>query len=92
MWDHESSELKMESNIKDISTESIFAIRGDMITLGQLLKVKDIAGSGAQVKDVLGSGGILVNDVVDCRRGRKLHAGDIIMVPGHAAIRLVSSE
>ncbi len=54
-----------------------FTLRTDYITLGQLLKAADIVSSGAEAKDVLAQGGILVNGEPDCRRGRKLRPGDV---------------
>ncbi len=54
----------------------------DTIRLGQLLKLVDAVPSGAQVKDVLSSGDVLVNGEPEDRRGRQLHAGDVVSVSG----------
>jgi len=52
------------------------AIRGDMIRLGQLLKLAGLVDSGAEAKDVLAGGGVTVNGEAETRRGRQLHRGD----------------
>ena len=54
----------------------------DTIRLGQLLKLVDAVPSGAQVKDVLSSGDVRVNGEPEERRGRQLHAGDVVSVEG----------
>jgi ribosome-associated protein len=62
-------------------------IRGDMIRLGQLLKVAGIADSGADAKALLLDGAVTVNGEPEARRGRQLHRGDVIIV-GEDAVRL----
>ena len=64
-----------------------FALRGEMIRLGQLLKASGLAGSGADAKALIADGAVRVNDEVELRRGRQLHAGDTIAV-GEASVRL----
>lgn len=59
-------------------------IRGDVIRLGQLLKLADIADSGADAKALLADGTIKVNGEVETRRGRQIHAGDTVAVPGRS--------
>lgn len=56
-------------------------IRGDMIRLGQLLKLADIAGGGGDVKAIL-EDGVLVNGEPEARRGRQLHDGDEVDAVG----------
>ncbi len=51
-------------------------IRGDMIRLGQLLKLAGVAGSGAEIKRLLAETPVLVNDEPETRRGRQLAPGD----------------
>ncbi len=58
------------------------------IRLGQLLKLVDAVPSGAQVKDVLSSGDVLVNGEPEERRGRQLHAGDVVTVSGMDDVRI----
>ena len=57
-------------------------IRGDVIRLGQLLKLADIADSGADAKALLADGDVLVNGESETRRGRQIHAGDLVAVAG----------
>ena len=48
------------------------SVRGDHITLGQLLKVAGFVGTGGEVKYFLQETSIKVNGEHDNRRGRKL--------------------
>lgn len=57
-------------------------VRGDVIRLGQLLKVAGIAGSGADAKALLAEGGVTVNGEAEARRGRQLHPGDVVAAAG----------
>ncbi|CAB4941603.1 unannotated protein [freshwater metagenome] len=57
-------------------------IRGEMIRLGQLLKLADIADGGGDVKLILGGGAVFVNGEPENRRGRQLRSGDIVLVGG----------
>ncbi len=74
------------------NNERIVPIRGDLITLGQLVKLVDLIGSGGEIKDFLARTKVLVNGELDSRRGRKLHPGDIISFPGGPTVRLVSKS
>jgi ribosome-associated protein len=58
------------------------AIRGEMIRLGQLLKVAGLIDSGAEVKAFLSERAVLVNGEREDRRGRQLHPGDVVTVAG----------
>ena len=64
-----------------------FAIRGDMIRLGQLLKASGLAGTGADAKALLEDGAVTVNGEPESRRGRQLHRGDLVAV-GEAEVRV----
>jgi ribosome-associated protein len=57
-------------------------IRGEMIRLGQLLKLAGVIDSGAAVKGLLAAGEVTVNGNPEARRGRQLHPGDIVRVGG----------
>ena len=57
-------------------------IRDEAITLGQLLKLHGVAGTGAEAKDMLAAGVVTVNDVVETRRGAKIRPGDIVDAAG----------
>ena len=56
------------------------AIRGDMIRLGQLLKLAGVVDSGGQLKALLADTDVLVNGELEDRRGRQLHRGDVVRV------------
>lgn len=64
-------------------------IRGDMIRLGQLLKISGLAGTGADAKGIVAEGRVEVNGLPETRRGRQLHPGDVVTV-GDEAVRLTS--
>jgi ribosome-associated protein len=64
-------------------------IKGEMIRLGQLLKLAGVIGTGAEVKAVLGEGAVRVNGEPEIRRGRQLHPGDVVTV-GEAVLRVTS--
>ncbi|HEV2875607.1 MAG TPA: RNA-binding S4 domain-containing protein [Thermoleophilaceae bacterium] len=63
-------------------------IKGDMIRLGQLLKLSDLADSGAAARELLLASGVTVNGDPEARRGRQLHRGDVVAV-GERAVRVV---
>ena len=65
------------------------AIRGDMIRLGQLLKLAGVVGGGGELKDYLGATPVLVNGEPESRRGRQLHPGDVVAA-GAEELRVVS--
>lgn len=64
-------------------------IGGDMIRLGQFLKLADLIDTGGEGKVLIASGDVTVNGEVDTRRGRQLHPGDVVEVLGNRA-RVVS--
>jgi ribosome-associated protein len=57
-------------------------IRGDMIRLGQLLKLADVVDAGGEIKELLAAEAVLVNGERETRRGRQLHPGDVVWVGG----------
>ncbi len=65
------------------------AIRGEMIRLGQLLKVAGVIDSGAEVKTFLAEQPVLVNGEREDRRGRQLRPGDVVTV-GDDALRVIA--
>jgi S4 domain protein YaaA len=69
-------------------TATEFTIRGEFITLGQLLKAADIVHSGGEVKDFLLESGILVNDESEERRGKKLRPGDVVKFPNGSSVTI----
>lgn len=64
-------------------------IRGDMIRLGQLLKLSGLADGGGEAKDLLAQTLVRVNGEPEARRGRQLHDGDLVAV-GHQELRVVA--
>jgi ribosome-associated protein len=58
-------------------------IRGEMIRLGQLLKLAGIVDSGSEVKALLASELVSINEQREVRRGRQLHPGDTVHVGEH---------
>jgi ribosome-associated protein len=65
-------------------------IRGDMIRLGQLLKLAGVAGSGSEAKELLAGGGVTVNGEPEDRRGRQLREGDVVVV-GEERMRIAAT-
>ena len=61
------------------------AIGGDMIRLGQFLKLADLTDTGGEGKILIASGDVTVNGEVDTRRGRQLRPGDVVGVLGESA-------
>jgi ribosome-associated protein len=57
-------------------------IRERTIRLGQLLKLAGLADSGADARALVVDGQARVNGEVETRRGRPLHAGDVVSVAG----------
>jgi ribosome-associated protein len=70
---------------------SEITIRGEMIRLGQLLKLAGIIDSGSEAKAFLADERVLVNDQPEARRGRQLHPGDTVRVGAHD-LRLVAES
>jgi ribosome-associated protein len=59
-------------------------IRGEMIRLGELLKLAGVVATGGEAKHLLASEEVRVNGEPETRRGRQLHAGDEVLVGGEA--------
>lgn len=53
-------------------------LKEEFIRLGQALKTAGLCRSGAEAKEWIQSGRVLVNGEKEERRGRKLYAGDEI--------------
>ena len=56
------------------------------IKLDQFLKFKGVASTGGQAKLLIQSGDVEVNNAMEIRRGRKLHAGDTVTVMGETFV------
>lgn len=64
-------------------------IIGEMIRLGQLLKLSGVADSGSDTKALLAQGEVRVNGEPESRRGRQLHNDDVVLV-GHDELRVTT--
>ena len=62
--------------------EQPIQIDGDMIRLGQLLKLAGVVSGGADAKALIAGGEVSVNGEPEIRRGRQLHPGDVVRVGG----------
>ena len=62
----------------------LFQLRAgeDFIRLGQVLKAAGMAETGAEAKEVIQDGLVMVNGETETRRGRKLHSGDVVLYEG----------
>ena len=62
----------------------LFQLRAgeDFIRLGQVLKAAGMADTGAEAKEVIQDGLVMVNGETETRRGRKLHSGDVVLYDG----------
>ena len=66
-------------------------IRGDMIRLGQLLKLAGFADTGADARVLLDLGEVEVNGDAEGRRGRQLRPGDVVRC-GDDTVRITVAE
>ena len=73
-----------------IEPDQTVVVQGDHITLGQLLKVAGIIGTGGEAKYYLSETVVIVNGEPEQRRGRKLRPGDLIKAPGAVPVRLIA--
>lgn len=63
-----------------MSEPETIQIRGDMIRLGQFLKFAGFAESGAHAGSLIADGDVLVDGVIETRRGRQLGHGALVEV------------
>ena len=61
-------------------------IEVETIELDQFLKLAEVTQSGGQAKHLIQSGAVLVNGIVETRRGKKLRPGDRVSVGGEEFI------
>lgn len=57
-------------------------IVGPFIKLGQAIKAAHLVSNGAEAKEVIQNGEVLVNGETEVRRGRKLVPGDQVTFNG----------
>lgn len=50
------------------------------ITLGQFIKLTNIFDSGGMIKSFLADHGVIVNNEIEHRRGRKLYINDVVQI------------
>lgn len=66
------------------------SITGEMIRLGQLLKLAGVVDDGAQARTVIENGEVRVDGEVDRRRGRQVRPGSLVDL-GDTQIRVAST-
>ncbi len=60
----------------------VVVIEDELITLGQMLKLVEVIGSGGEAKWFLRYHDVFVGGEKEGRRGRKLYDGDLIRIDG----------
>lgn len=65
---------------------------GDYITLGQFLKFVHVIDEGGLAKWYLSTHQIMVNGVSENRRGRKLRAGDVVVLEDKRSFNLIAKQ
>jgi ribosome-associated protein len=61
-------------------------LRDDSIKLGQALKLSGLVESGSDAKEAIQEGHVMVNNMIETRRGKQLHSGDVILYKNHEFI------
>jgi ribosome-associated protein len=56
------------------------------IRLADVLKLAGVTDSGGHAKTLIQGGGVLVNELVETRRGRKLRVGDRVTVQARTIV------
>jgi ribosome-associated protein len=67
-------------------------IKGDYITLGQLLKLSGIVQTGGQAKFMIADGRVRINGRLVLQRGKKVYPGDIVGLDGSDVMEVKSGE
>jgi len=70
------------------NNETIQPIRGEYITLGQLVKVLGLISMGGEIREFLSQTDLLVNGEPEDRRGRKLRHDDVLTLPDGSRVRI----
>lgn len=71
--------MSSSDDIRDV------AIVGEVIRLGQFLKLAGLLDSGGSAKEAILDGDVSVNGEVEERRGRQLRDGDLVSFEGRTA-------
>jgi len=66
-------------------------ITGEMIRLGQLLKLAGVVDDGGQARALIENGEVLVDGDVDRRRGRQVRAGSSVVL-GETRIQVIAGS
>lgn len=68
--------------LQPMATDDVLTVEitGDMIRLGQFLKFANFADSGAHAGALIQGGDVLVDGVIETRRGRQLARGMLVEV------------
>lgn len=56
----------------------VVEITKEPVELYKILKFEGLATSGAEAKTVISAGKVVVNDVIETRKRKKIYAGDLI--------------
>jgi ribosome-associated protein len=75
---------ELEAPVRDV------VVTGE-IRLGQFLKLAELVDTGAESKELIAAGEVVVNDEVETRRGRQLVDGDVVHARA-AAVRVVTQD
>lgn len=67
-----------------VKKDSKIFIKGEYITLGQLLKFLDLVSTGGEEKIYVATHEITFNGNAENRRGKKLRDGDVVTLDGNA--------
>jgi len=67
-------------------------ITSEYITLGQLIKFANIASSGGMVKAILQDYKIIVNNLEENRRGKKLYPCDKVLIKSIGEFRITNND
>ncbi|MDR1234457.1 MAG: RNA-binding S4 domain-containing protein [Mycoplasmataceae bacterium] len=59
---------------------TFITINDNHITLGQFLKLSKVITNGGQARYFLSTNNVLVNELQEQRRGKKLYNGDIVTI------------
>lgn len=79
--------IKVWYNIwSEVDYMNEFKMNKPVITLTQFLKATDYISSGGEAKYFLTEYTVLINDILEDRRGKKLYPGDIIVVSNDSYI------
>lgn len=81
--------LTIKRLIKGANELKNIEIKTDYITLGQFLKLADVIQTGGHAKFFLAENEVLVNDLTESRRGRKLFVQDRVKIDGHGEFRII---